>query len=1062
MPALGLALLLALPGVAGAQAVKEGRSSLDGLAFASPRLRAWDSLESVDNVQGLLRADVADGWSTFRQSAGGEWNALIDKRTGRVEIAEGAGIPWIPGRGNNLTPRGPIDLVALDTIARSFMPRVSGLLGIDPSSLVINKGRSGQPADYLAFVDYDVIDKSGATIEGARVIFRVNHGNLIQFGSESLPSADVEAPVVKLQQDAALGRLARYIGGFTAADLFMDSGSLHLLPTAKVDPRFGDGYDFGKGRDLTQVWEFVFHRDGVMGTWRGRVDATSGEVLELADINDYATAQATGGVYMESPTVGAEIVRPMPFTNISSGGFTNSAGNYNNTGAVTSTLSGQYVRIVDTCGAISLASGAGGILPFGTSGGTDCTTPGVGGVGNTHSARTQFYQVNRIKEVARAWLPTNTWLTQQLRVNTNLNQTCNAYWNGSTLNFFKSGGGCGNTGQIAAVSLHEFGHGMDSNDGNGAATEGGTGEAYGDITAAIALHNSCIGPGFLGSNCSGYGNACTACTGVRDIDYAKHASGLPATVSNFTQVRCGAGSGPCGKEVHCESYVPSEAVWDFANRDLPNPGSGTAWSVLDRLWYLSRSTSTRSFTCTTGGTFTSNGCSAGNWWKTMRAVDDDDGNLANGTPHGGALFAAFNRHGIACTTDAGASTTFAGCTPPTTPTVSLTAGDNSASLSWGSSGAGVVYDVYRNESGCNAGFIKVGNDVSSTSYSDTAVANGVTYYYQIVAHPSGTEACGGTPSTCQSVTPTAAPCTPPAAPPTGVTATATGTTTATVSWTAAAGASEYHVYRSTTSGGPYSQVGSTTGTSFNDTGLVCGTTYYYVVRAANSPTCETGNSAQASTTTSACPACTTQTLYTNGLETGSGLSDWTRGTFVAGGNVADWRGIQTCSPAHGGTKIFRFGAASCTGDYGNNRFAFAQPKGATGIVIPAGSNTSRLSFWHRRRFESGFDGGTVTLSLDGTNYEIVPASAILSGTYNGTIAASCPPAGAAGAPVFTGVSTAFTNTVIDLDAACNVVTGGTGGCGGQTLRIGFTSITDCSVTDDGWFLDDVVVTSCVP
>ncbi|HEX2550873.1 MAG TPA: hypothetical protein VHK64_04705, partial [Nocardioidaceae bacterium] len=301
------------------------------------------------------------------------------------------------------------------------------------------------------------------------------------------------------------------------------------------------------------------------------------------------------------------------------------------------------------------------------------------------------------------------------------------------------------------VSLHEFGHGLDSNDGNGAATEGGTGEAYGDITAAIALHSSCIGAGFLGSNCSGYGNACTSCTGVRDIDFAKHSTGVAATVANHTQVRCSAGSGPCGKEVHCESYVPSEAVWDFANRDLPNPGSGTAWTILDRLWYLSRSTSTRSFTCTTGTTFTSNGCTAGNWWKTMRAVDDDDGNLSNGTPHGGALFAAFNRHGIACTTDAGASTTFAGCTPPATPTVTLTPGNNSVGLSWTSSGS--VYDVYRNEVGCNAGFTKIANDTASTSLTDTGVANGLTYFYQVVAHPSGTEACGGTPSTCLSVVP---------------------------------------------------------------------------------------------------------------------------------------------------------------------------------------------------------------------------------------------------------------------------------------------------------------------
>jgi hypothetical protein len=99
----------------------------------------------------------------------------------------------------------------------------------------------------------------------------------------------------------------------------------------------------------------------------------------------------------------------------------------------------------------------------------------------------------------------------------------------------------------------------------------------------------------------------------------------------------------------------------------------------------------------------------------------------------------------------------------------------------------------------------------------------------------------------------------------------------------------------------------------------------------------------------------------------------------------------------------------------------------------------------------------------GTNYTFVPATAILSGaTYNGTVSNSCPPTGSAGVPIFTGSQTTFVNTVVDLDAACNAATGGTGGCAGQSVRIGFTSITDCSVTGDGWFLDDVTVTACTP
>lgn len=303
------------------------------------------------------------------------------------------------------------------------------------------------------------------------------------------------------------------------------------------------------------------------------------------------------------------------------------------------------------------------------------------------------------------------------------------------------------------------------------------------------------------------------------------------------------------------------------------------------------------------------------------------------------------------------------------------------------------------------------------------------------------------------------PCTPPSAP-TGVSATAAGANQINLSWSAVAGATEYRIYRSTTSGGPYTQVGTSVTTSFSNTGLACNTTYYYVIRAYNG--CESINSTQVQATTAACPVCTTQTLYSAGFETpATGLAGFTTGTFVAGGSTADWRGVQTCT-ARTGTKIFRFGGNNCTSDYGSSRFAYAQPNGAGGIVVPAGSTTTRLSFWHRRQFESGYDGGTVTVSVNGTNYFFVPGTAIISGSYNGTTSTSCPPAGAGGVSVFTGASASFTNTVVNLDAACNLATGGTGGCAGQAVRVGFTSITDCSVVQDGWFLDDVAVTACVP
>ena len=68
--------------------------------------------------------------------------------------------------------------------------------------------------------------------------------------------------------------------------------------------------------------------------------------------------------------------------------------------------------------------------------------------------------------------------------------------------------------------------------------------------------------------------------------------------------------------------------------------------------------------------------------------------------------------------------------------------------------------------------------------------------------------------------------------PIGVTA-AAGNDAVTLSWSASAGAVSYNVERSTTSGGPYSTVGTPTTPSFSDTSVTNGVTYFYVVEAAN-------------------------------------------------------------------------------------------------------------------------------------------------------------------------------------------------------------------------------------
>jgi cellulose 1,4-beta-cellobiosidase len=53
-----------------------------------------------------------------------------------------------------------------------------------------------------------------------------------------------------------------------------------------------------------------------------------------------------------------------------------------------------------------------------------------------------------------------------------------------------------------------------------------------------------------------------------------------------------------------------------------------------------------------------------------------------------------------------------------------------------------------------------------------------------------------------------------------------------LSWPASAGATSYHVKRANVSHGPYENVACPTGTSYADTGLTNGTTYFYAISAA--------------------------------------------------------------------------------------------------------------------------------------------------------------------------------------------------------------------------------------
>ncbi|GBC84344.1 hypothetical protein HRbin11_00769 [bacterium HR11] len=334
------------------------------------------------------------------------------------------------------------------------------------------------------------------------------------------------------------------------------------------------------------------------------------------------------------------------------------------------------------------------------------------------------------------------------------------------------------------------------------------------------------------------------CSGVRDADWDKHADHTPDTPQNFVCPKCSSGTGPCGRQVHCAAAPVRQAAWDLVARDLRgyqgspfNYDANTAFIIGNKLFYQGSGNvgTWHACSCTNN---TSDGCGASNGYMQWLAADDDNGNLNDGTPHMTAIYAAFNRHNIACSTPTPQNS---GCStgPTGAPSLTATPGDNQVGLSWTSVANAAKYWVFRTEghAGCNFGKTLIGT-VTSTSFTDTEVANGRPYCYVVMAVGSS-NACFGPASTCTCVTPSPGSCTAPSAPTLVSPANgATGvSTTPTLDWSDVTGATSYDVQVCSDSACATvvrSQTGLTASQWTVSPALNSATTYYWRARAVNS------------------------------------------------------------------------------------------------------------------------------------------------------------------------------------------------------------------------------------
>ena len=178
---------------------------------------------------------------------------------------------------------------------------------------------------------------------------------------------------------------------------------------------------------------------------------------------------------------------------------------------------------------------------------------------------------------------------------------------------------------------------------------------------------------------------------------------------------------------------------------------------------------------------------------------------------------------------------------PANLTISLSNGK--PVLNWNASTGASSYKVKRANS-INGTYAIVGIP-SVTTFTDTSAASGTTYFYTVLTVNAGGDGAASAPVSINTITPPAIPTNFKAS---------LGNGSVALTWTAPSGnPTGYNIKRGTLSSGPYSTIGTSTVTSFSDTSLSNGLTYFYIVTATNGGG-ESAPSAEASVTVLAAPA----------------------------------------------------------------------------------------------------------------------------------------------------------------------------------------------------------------
>jgi cysteine-rich repeat protein len=264
-----------------------------------------------------------------------------------------------------------------------------------------------------------------------------------------------------------------------------------------------------------------------------------------------------------------------------------------------------------------------------------------------------FIYANQAKRFAKARInPTLAYLDQVLSVTVNDGPgSCNAFSTGDDLHFFpRTVGVCENTGRIADVVYHEFGHSLHEQSlikGVGQFNPSMS-EGVADTLAVSMTGDPGVGRGFFISTNN-------TNTPIRNLN--------PPTKKIWPRDADG--------EVHDEGEIYGETMWDLRTNLQTSMGATAGFDQFLTIYYGTVQRAVDIPSC----------------FAEALVADDDDGDLANGTPHSCDIINAFAAHGLFdpvvtgnvslpvrdnFTISIATTTTFAGgCQVPTVRTASL-------------------------------------------------------------------------------------------------------------------------------------------------------------------------------------------------------------------------------------------------------------------------------------------------------------------------------------------------------------------------------------------------------